>query len=88
MAGRERHRWPSGPRLPAGPRSDTVDELIADPANGAKVPRCLACGSPQELVTFELWLRGKHAGWIRLCAKDYYFANPVDPQAGVPLQAA
>ena len=81
------HHW-TGPRLPDGPRDHLNDEEIADPAEGRKVARCLACGSPQELTVFQLVLSGKHAGWIRLCSRDYYHANPIDPQFGDPLQAA
>lgn len=37
--------WRSGPRLPKAPPSPSQDE-IADPAHGAKVPRCKVCGLP------------------------------------------
>jgi hypothetical protein len=86
------HRgWPSGARLnPSGspdPRPDRVD----DPAHGAKVPRCWACGMPDQpdahLWDFELRLAGKYAGCWRLCERCYVLRNP-PPLAVDPLEVA
>lgn len=81
------HHW-SGVRLPSKPRDDEPDELFADPAEGAAVPRCLTCGAPgngDRLMTFALLLLpgSLPAGVYRLCGKCHRYANP--PQPADPL---
>jgi hypothetical protein len=66
------------------------DDAVADPANGALVPRCRTCGRPENAVSlnlFALFLGKRRAGTYRLCDACFYAANPIDPRSGDPLQA-
>lgn len=79
----------STPRLPTAPKQlDPHD--IGDPAHGEKVPRCLTCGTPRELMvgTFipdrDQHFAGRRFRY-RLCASCIQHANgPLDPD---PLDA-
>lgn len=74
----------SGPRLPSTPKPSSPDDF-GDPAQGAKVPRCLTCGVPKDLVTghFVPDPDGRLAGRrfrYRLCLHCLEHANgPLDP---------
>jgi hypothetical protein len=72
----------AGPHLPSGPRELTVG--TADPAKGARVPRCLTCGLPEltePLLDFALLLVPGNipAGRYRLCGPCWRYANPPAP---------
>ncbi len=80
----ERRRGPennlSGPRLPVAPRPTEPDELVADPAKGEAVPRCLTCGAPntnERLLEFALILLpgSRVVGRYRLCGRCFRHAN-------------
>ena len=77
----------SGPRHPSTIREERPDHDLADPANGAKVPRCRTCGRPDlrgnRLLDFDLYLGGKRAGRYTICEGCYLAAN--DPPLADPL---
>jgi hypothetical protein len=68
--------WRSGPRLPAGP-SLAEPEDLADPAQGAKVPRCGACGMPDPTRMRGVW--NGLMGSFPLCERCWFSQNPPDP---------
>lgn len=77
--------WRAGPRLPTAPVSSNKLDDIGDPAGGAKVDRCLTCGTPLELIigTFIPDREQRFAGRrfrYRLCIRCIEHANgPQDP---------
>jgi hypothetical protein len=60
--------------VPLGHDAETDD---ADPANGARVPRCGACGMPDpaDLIGERAGLRGR----FPLCQACWFRVNPPDP---------
>ena len=88
MAGRKGQRWDR--RLPRirpseGPRPSPED--IADPAQGAKVPRCRACGLPDQpgnKLLPGLWVYLRFSVSFELCERCVRAAVP-DRMALDPL---
>jgi hypothetical protein len=77
--------------LPASPRLEGETESVWDAGKGEKLPRCLCCGviatKGNRLITFGLTFEGKPVGAMRLCERDYRYANPRDPREADPLSA-
>lgn len=75
-AGPDNHR--SGPHLlPTGKPKYRTDRSIADPANGARVPRCRCCGMPGPIDI--VGVRAGVPGRLPICDACWFTANPPDP---------
>lgn len=69
---------PSGTARPATlPATLETSDDFRDPANGAAVPRCKACGlpNPRDLVGYRAGLRGR----FPICDRCWFDVNPPDP---------
>lgn len=61
-----------GPRLPRPTEPlHNEEEILADPARGESVPRCMTCGTPERdrnrLTVYRLLVDGRIEGGYRLC---------------------
>lgn len=69
---------PPGTARPASlPVSYEPPDDVRDPANGAKIPRCKACGMPNPIDL--VGVRGGLRGRFPICNRCWFEVNPPDP---------